>query len=197
MAKENEDVFMLSAEEKEELLKIARTTIANVVIGRKLQPPEAKFPVFLVNRGVFVTLHKKGELRGCIGLVEPEKPLLEAVVEMAEAAALHDPRFKPVRIDDVPDLDIEISVLSPLQQVTELEEIEVGTHGLMVERGYFSGLLLPQVAVENEWNRTAFLQHACLKAGLPMDAWHDTELEIYIFTTEVFGESKDESMIVE
>ncbi len=178
----------LTREEKVELLKIARKTIEHVTAG--LRPPD--FPVeheiFKQKRGAFVTLHKDKELRGCIGYVVPIKPLLDTVVDMAEAAALRDPRFPPVTPDEVDDLDIEISVLSPLKEITDINDIEIGKHGILIEKGYHSGLLLPQVATEYGWDRKTFLEHTCRKAGLPMNCWQDRGTKILIFSAEVFSE---------
>src|SRR5664280_1115688 len=131
-------------------------------------------------RGAFVTLKKRGHLRGCIGYIKAVKPLWEAVQEMAVAAAFHDPRFPSLKSDEIRDLSYEISVLSPLKRIKDINEIEVGKHGLYIVRGYNSGLLLPQVALEYEWDRESFLKETCYKAGLPPQAWMDKETEIYI-----------------
>lgn len=136
--------------------------------------------------GAFVTIYKDGELRGCIGQVVARKPLIEAVAEMAEAAALQDPRFTPVRSDELKDLKIEISVLTPLEKVDSPDQIEVGKHGIIIKRGNAMGLLLPQVATEYGWDRTSFIENTCLKAGLPRDTWKDKETEIFIFSADVF-----------
>jgi len=181
----------LTTEEKIELLRIARLTIENVTAGKSPPKFEAKFEIFKEKRGAFVTIHKKnGELRGCIGYVLPIKPLLETIVEMAEAAALRDPRFVPVSADEVESLEIEISVLSPLREVKDINEIQVGKHGIIIERGYNSGLLLPQVATEYGWDRITFLEHTCRKAGLPTDAWKDNNTKIMIFSADVFSEKE-------
>jgi AmmeMemoRadiSam system protein A len=140
--------------------------------------------------GAFVTLHKDGRLRGCIGYVRALKPLRRTVAEMAIQAALHDPRFPAVTASEVPSLDIEISVLSPLEEVDDVSSIEVGKHGLIVQDGARSGLLLPQVATEQGWDRDTFLDHTCLKAGLPAGSWKREGVTILRFTAEVFGESE-------
>jgi AmmeMemoRadiSam system protein A len=134
-----------------------------------------------------VTLHKDGKLRGCIGHIRAKKPLVETIVEMAEAAAFQDPRFPPVSSQELDQLDYEISVLTPLRRIKDVEEIQVGIHGIYLKRGGSSGLLLPQVATEWGWDRTTFLEHTCTKAGLPEDAWKDTKTEIYIFSADVFS----------
>ncbi len=197
MAKSNAVFLTLSAEEKQHLLRVARDTIFNVVVGRYVPQSEVKNPALNTPCGAFVTLYVNGRLRGCIGTIDAEKPLLTTVMEMAKEAALHDPRFKPVRIEEMPALEIEISVISPLSPVTDVATINVGEHGLLVERGFFNGLLLPQVAVENEWDAVTFLQHTCLKAGLPMDAWKDPTVKIYSFTAQVFRETQQGSPTVE
>ena len=142
-----------------------------------------------LKRGAFVTLKKSGHLRGCIGYIKAYKPLGETVQEMAIAAAFNDPRFPSLKPDEVKQLTFEISVLSPFKRIKDINEIEVGKHGLYMIRGYKSGLLLPQVAVEYKWNRETFLQETCYKAGLPPDAWMDEETEIYIFSADYFGDT--------
>jgi len=178
----------LKESEKQELLRIARSTIEHKLKGRPMPLLESASSVLREKRGAFVTLHKRGDLRGCIGYVVAYKPLRETVREMAEAAAFQDTRFSPVTADELEELDIEISVLSPLRKVADAEEIEVGKHGILIKKGYYQGLLLPQVAVEYGWDRTMFLRQTCRKAGLPPDAWKDPDAEIRIFSAEVFGE---------
>jgi len=134
-----------------------------------------------------VTLKKNGELRGCIGCTEAREPMLVNVARMARASALEDPRFPPVRQEEVSDLMIDISLLSPAERVADISEIEVGKHGLVMEQGPRRGLLLPQVPVEWGWDRDQFLDHTCLKAGLPKGCWREGAT-IYAFTAEVFGE---------
>ncbi|MDR2018254.1 MAG: AmmeMemoRadiSam system protein A [Syntrophobacterales bacterium] len=137
--------------------------------------------------GAFVTLRtNKEELRGCIGYTKGVLPLHQTVREMAVQAAFHDQRFKPACKDEWDDIDVEISVLSSLRKIKSLENIKVGVHGILIEKGFNSGLLLPQVAVENGWDRAAFVEYACRKAGLPKDAWKSKEISIYIFSAEVF-----------
>ena len=141
--------------------------------------------------GIFVTLHTvEGNLRGCIGYLEGVKSLPEAIVEMTEAAATKDPRFDPVREAELNDIVLEISLLSPLIKIDSPDEIEIGKHGLVISRGHDKGLLLPQVATENNWDKIRFLEHTCEKARLPRDAWKSEETEIAIFSAEVFEEKK-------
>jgi len=180
----------LSESEKEYLLKLARQSIVNAVRGEQAPVPEMSTPVLAENRGAFVTIKKRGELRGCIGYIVAVKPLAETVCEMAQAAALRDPRFSPVSKDELDELELEISVLTPIQEVKDVNAIEVGKDGLIIKRGHFQGLLLPQVATEYGWDRETFLAQTCRKAGLPPDAWKQEDTEISSFRAEVFGENK-------
>jgi AmmeMemoRadiSam system protein A len=125
-------------------------------------------------------------LRGCIGSLDASDPLYLTVEEMAQAAAFRDPRFRPVSEDELPYLDLEISVLTPMREIDDQDEIEVGKHGIMIKKGRLSGLLLPQVASERNWDRITFLEETCRKAGLPRDAWKDKETKIYVFSADVF-----------
>lgn len=176
----------LNTEEKALLHKIARDRIEAKLLGTPSPAPD-KLPAGLKQmRGAFVTLKKHGELRGCIGHLAADRPLAEVVAEMALAAAFRDPRFSPVTANERKDLEIEISVLTPFRKITDVEEIQVGKHGLLIKRGAASGLLLPQVATDYGWDRTTFLEHTCHKAGLPKRAWKDKDTEIYTFSADVF-----------
>jgi AmmeMemoRadiSam system protein A len=135
-----------------------------------------------------VSLHVRGRLRGCIGMIESAGPLADTVARCAAASALEDPRFEPVTAVEVPSLEIEVSVLSPLR-AARAEEIEPGTHGLRIRQGYASGLLLPQVATRYNWGRERFLEETCHKAGLPPGAWREPDSQIEVFTAEVFSEA--------
>ncbi len=177
----------LTPQQKKILLQVARETIEKVTAGKPHPSFEFDDPIFREERGAFVSIHKNGSLRGCIGYVHAIKPLLETIIEMAEAAAMHDPRFHPVQSDEVNDLEIEISVLTPLRRIKKNDEIKVGVHGLMLEKGFSSGLLLPQVATEYNWERKTFLEHTCMKAGLDRDAWKDKDTKIYVFSADVFN----------
>lgn len=181
---------MLSRKTRRSLLSLARKSIQARLQGKSLPPYKPEDSGSTESRGAFVTLHKRGSLRGCIGYVEAIKPLYQTVQEMAIAAAFQDPRFPPLQPSEFPDIEIEISVMSPLKQIGSVDEIEVGTHGIIIKRGFHQGLLLPQVATEQGWDRETFLQHACLKAGLYGDEWKLTDTEIYIFSAEVFSEQK-------
>lgn len=186
---------MLDKGEKKALLALVRKTIAEKLgfdwgIPDALQATLDGTALFREKRGAFVTLHKKGALRGCIGYIEAIEPLVEAVREMAYAAAFRDPRFSPLTADEFDEIDIEISVLSPIFTIENPQDVVVGTHGLIVSYGGRRGLLLPQVPVEQGWDRGTFLQHTCLKAGLPPDAL-EQGAKLEGFTATVFGEDDD------
>lgn len=179
----------LSAEDRTRLLGIAREAIVARLEGEGL-PARGLAGTLSERRGAFVTLTRPdGSLRGCVGYVEPTFPLWETVVRAAEAAATEDGRFEPVVADEVEGLGIEISVLAPLRPIRP-DDVEVGTHGLLVRRSGHGGLLLPQVAVEHAWDRVTFLDQVCRKAGLPAGAWRDPRAELLGFTAEVFGETR-------
>ncbi len=184
------DAQPLSLEDKRTLMHIASTTIDRVVRGGKAPDFEVTSEDLLENRGAFVTIHKQGQLRGCIGYIIGVKPLWETVREVAESAALRDPRFPSVSPAELDNLDLEISALSVPRIIHDVAEIQVGVHGIIMRRGYSQGLLLPQVATEYGWDRETFLEHTCMKAGLPTDAWKDSDTEIQIFSAEVFDESQ-------
>jgi AmmeMemoRadiSam system protein A len=176
-----------SPEERRELLRIAREAVAAALDQRKYEP-EAVLERLFEPRGAFTTLHLDGKLRGCVGYIYPVRPLLRTVAETAASAAFHDPRFLPLTREEFPGLEIEISVLSPLQPIAA-EDVEIGRHGLLVTYGSRRGLLLPQVPVEYGWDRETFLGETCHKAGLPPDAWqHGAILEG--FTAEIFCEKE-------
>ena len=176
----------LSDQDKKSLHQIAKTVIENKVRGKAAPEFKVESPILKENRGAFVTIQKKGQLRGCIGYIEGQGPLYKTIEEMAEAAAFRDPRFVPVTEKELPDLEIEISVLTPLKKITDVNEIQVGKHGIYIKQGWLSGLLLPQVATEYGWDRQTFLGHTCEKAGLPSNAWKDKNTDIYIFSADIF-----------
>lgn len=176
----------LSDQDKETLRHIAKTVIENKARGKPVPEFTVDSPVLQEKRGAFVTVTKAGQLRGCIGYVQPYKPLYQTVEEMAAQAAFNDPRFNPVSAQELPDLEIEISVLTPLRRIRDVQEIVVGKHGILIEKGFYSGLLLPQVATEYGWDRKTFLEHTCLKAGLPTGAWKDKDVAISIFSADIF-----------
>jgi len=178
----------LSREEKLTLLSLARKTIEEYLLkGRRVKIPEVCGSL-TEKRGAFVTLNKSRSLRGCIGNMIGTMPLIETIREMAIAAATEDPRFPSMSSDELNDIRIEISVLSPLKRIEDVGEIDVGKHGILMRKGFYQGVLLPQVAVEYGWDRKAFLEQTCIKAGLPPDAWKDPKTTLEIFTTEKFSE---------
>lgn len=181
---------MLNTIEKNALLKIAREAIeARAAKKLKLLNPALETEALKKDAGAFVSLHKNGRLRGCIGVFASKEPLWKTVQNNAVAAAFQDPRFTPVEAEELPQIDIEISVLSPLRQITDVNEIEVGRHGIFIMQGRNRGVLLPQVATEYGFDRETFLCETCLKADLPEDAWQNGA-SIYIFDAEIFGEKE-------
>ena len=176
----------LSEEEKETLRHIAETVIQSTARGKPVPDFTVESKTLKEKRGAFVTINRKGQLRGCIGYIQPYKPLYQTIEEMAVKAAFHDPRFNPVTEAELSDLEIEISVLTPMKRIKDVEEIEVGKHGILIEKGFHSGLLLPQVATEYGWDRKTFLEHTCLKAGLSKDAWKDEDTVISVFSADIF-----------
>jgi AmmeMemoRadiSam system protein A len=178
---------LLTKKERKDLLKIARDTIVGYVTNLKAPAVVSTSPGLNLHSGCFVTIKQKGELRGCIGNFVSDQPLYQLVQEMAVSAATRDPRFYPMKANDLADFNLDISVLSPLEKIAAVEQIKVGKHGIYIIKGSYRGVLLPQVATEYGWNREQFLQHTCIKAGLPQDAWQG-ECDIYIFSAQVFGE---------
>jgi AmmeMemoRadiSam system protein B/AmmeMemoRadiSam system protein A len=181
----------LSKSDKDMLMNIARTTIEYRVKGKNPPEFEVESPILKEKRGAFVTIHKHGQLRGCIGYIEAIKPLYVTIQEMAEAAALKDSRFPPVTPEELSSLDLEISVLTPLRKIEDINEIQVGRHGILLKRGYHQGVFLPQVATEQGWDRTTFLNQICFKAGMPdTNCWKAKDAEIYVFSADVFEEKR-------
>jgi AmmeMemoRadiSam system protein A len=178
--------MQLSEQDKKKLHEIARQSIAAGLEGKTPASLTDISGVLREPRGAFVTLHLRGSLRGCIGLIEAVKPLAETIQEMALSAAFSDPRFPPLTAPEFKDIDLEISVLSPLRKIKNVDEIQVGVHGLYIRQGSCRGLLLPQVATEYHWDRDTFLQQTCCKACLPRMAWKDPQTEIYIFSADIF-----------
>jgi AmmeMemoRadiSam system protein A len=183
---------MLAETEKTELLQLARSALESHFKAGKIPECDNACKNLQAHKGAFVSLHNEGRLRGCIGQLSPDKELFKVVQSCVLSAALEDPRFLPVTADEIPDLNIEISVLTPFQRVRNHETIEVGKHGLLVTRGFHRGLLLPQVATEYGWDRETFLAQTCRKAGLPELAWRDPETIVHTFEAEVFSDQKQE-----
>jgi AmmeMemoRadiSam system protein A len=184
--------FDLTKSEKEYLLRLARETIAAKLDNRPLPVPEPITENLKTRTGAFVTLNKRKQLRGCIGYVQGIKPLYQAIQDLALSAAFNDPRFPPLSKDELPETEIEISVLTPLTPVKDIAEIKIGRDGLLVKNGFYEGLLLPQVATEYGWDVLTFLQETCIKAGLPPDAWQDPNTEIYKFSALIFSENDED-----
>jgi len=175
---------------KRRLLDIARASVEAGVRGRPLPEVEETHPDLQGRQGCFVTLKNRGRLRGCLGHFTSEKPLYRLVNETARASATEDPRFFHDRItpDELPHLDIEISVLSPLQRIENPLDIELGKHGIYIQKGGAAGCFLPQVAEETGWSKEEFLGYCCShKAGLRYDAWKDPDTKVYVFTAEIIG----------
>lgn len=183
---------MLSLEDGKRLIGLARDAISSVFKRIELKVDEKFKEEYNEKKGVFVTLKEDGELRGCIGFPEPVHEMWKAVVEAARAAAFGDPRFPPLKKEE--EIQIELSVLTKPERVKVknpeeyLKKIRIGKDGLIIRAGVFSGLLLPIVAVEYDWNAEQFLRHVCMKAGLTMDAWRTPSHQIYKFQTQVFAE---------
>lgn len=179
----------LSEEDRKAILELARQGVLHAVCHDR---PLSSFPtagIFAERRGLFVTLHVGAKLRGCIGVIEAHTALGETLARCAADAALHDPRFSRMREEETDALEIEVSLLSPLEPIRP-EEVEIGNHGLLVEQGSRRGLLLPQVAVEHRLGKEQFLAETCAKAGLPREAWKDPETKLYGFRCEIIAEAR-------
>jgi len=180
----------MNEDQKQTLLKVARDTVEAVITSRPTQKPQSDDPELNAHCGCFVTLKNRSRLRGCIGQFTSEMPLIGLVVEMAKASATGDPRFfaDPITSDELEQLDVEISVLSPLQKTDDPLSLRLGVDGIYIKKGYASGCFLPQVATETGWSKEEFLSYCCAhKAGLPADTWKDNKTEVYLFTADVFG----------
>jgi len=178
---------MLNSADRKLLLQLAREAITAAVTTGKIKVHEVTEARLLGPQGCFVTIKRQGALRGCIGNFSSDKPLYLLVQEMAASAATRDPRFYPMKEEDLTEFDLEISVLSPLNKISSPEEVVVGKHGLYLEKNFSRGVLLPQVALEHGWDKETFLNQTALKAGLKKDDWKEGA-DIYRFTAEVFGE---------
>lgn len=192
--KENQKKGMPSLEltdsQKKTLLEIARESIVSAVLKTRFSYPQINDPVLNKECGAFVTLSIAGNLRGCIGNIRAQYPLWKTIRQMAQEAALNDPRFYPVNKKELNDIEIEISVLSPFALIKDIDLIEVGKHGLFIKKGFYQGLLLPQVAQDYNWDKTEFLAQTCRKAGLPESCWKEESCEIYIFSATIFSEKE-------
>ena len=179
-----------SREERSLLLQLAHQSIAAALEHREISlvPPN---PHLAEPRGVFTTLYYRGDLRGCVGYVFPVMSLYRTVAESARGAAFDDSRFAPVTREQAAELEVSLSILSPPQPIRP-EDVEIGRHGLLIKMGAYRGLLLPQVPIEHRWDRIAFLEQTCKKAGLPIDAWQ-TGAQVEAFTAEIFGDGDVET----
>lgn len=180
-------MLRLSNQDKQLLLTIARGAVSSHLGEASFQKPEISSESLNSPSGVFVSIHQEAQLRGCIGRIEAQSPLYETTAQCAVSAAVSDPRFPPVRIEELEALSFEISVLSVPEKVVSLDGIEVGRHGLLVEQDGKKGLLLPQVAVHCGWDRSEFLSQTCVKAGLRAEAWK-ADAQIFAFDALVFAE---------
>lgn len=178
---------LLNEQQQKTLIKLARDTISLYVKNGRRITFNSTEQELQAKCGAFVTLKIDGDLRGCIGFITSPRPLYETIIDVAIAAATEDPRFPPLQKNELDIINIEISVLSPLRKIDDIKEIEVGKHGLIISKGFHRGLLLPQVATENNWDKITFLRHTCLKAGLPTNAWQE-DATIEIFSAQIFAE---------
>jgi len=181
--------------QKRTLMAVARDSVESVIRRQSAEKPQSDDPELNAHCGCFVTLKTHGRLRGCLGQFTSESPLIELVAEMAKDSATKDWRFlgDPIKADELADLDIEISVLSPLKRTDEPLSLRLGVDGIYIKKGLASGCFLPQVATETGWSKEEFLSYCCAhKAGLEADAWKDPNTKVYFFTADVFGETSEE-----
>ena len=181
----------LSAQFRLKLLRVARQSLENFLENGNLIQFPTEIPELLEKRAVFVTLRNRdhGDLRGCLGQSKPRYPLIEAVAKTVISSAVDDTRFPSLTIDELPDLLIEINVLSPLSP-SKPEDVKIGKHGLMINKGSKGAIFLPEVAVSNGWDLHTFLEELCRKANLSEGSWHDCEAELYVFESEVWDENE-------
>jgi AmmeMemoRadiSam system protein A len=179
---------MLDSSEKAALLSLARMTLDSYLANKTIPPYYPSLAGLVEKKGAFVSLHHGDELRGCIGQLYADRELYKIVQHCVVSAALEDSRFMPVLKEEIPELSIEISVLTPFHRIRNIEEIEVGKHGLYLVQGRFRGLLLPHVATQYGWDRMTFLKQTCRKSGLPESAWQDPATIIHTFEAEVFSD---------
>ena len=193
MAEERNDAQrpggQLSEQDRSALLRVVRLLLTEYLTAGRIPSHNTDSSLLLEHRGTFVSLQRRdsGALRGCLGEFFPQRPLIESVTQMAIAAATRDPRFPAVTVEELPELRIEISALTPLYPIRP-EQIQVGVHGLMIVKGERKGLLLPHVPLAYGWDREDFLANLCLKAGLGTDAWRSRDVELLAFETEVWEE---------
>lgn len=181
---------MIAEEQKEFLLRVARESILSWLENREFGLKQPADAIYEKKMGGFVTLHVNGKLRGCIGYIKGYCSVFETIKDMARSAAFRDPRFLPLGRKELKEINIEISLLSELESVKDIDEIKVGRDGLVIEKEAYSGILLPQVPIEWKWDRDTFLQQVSLKAGLSKNAWNDPQTELFRFQAEIFSEPK-------
>jgi AmmeMemoRadiSam system protein A len=186
-------MLFLSNHDRQSLLRLARLAITEAVSRGQILARIPREGIFSQPRGLFVSLHVGKRLRGCVGVVEPQEPLGESIVRCATGAAMQDPRFPAMRLEELSAMQLEISLLSPLLPIRP-EEIRIGSHGLLICSGSRRGLLLPQVALRHHLSAEQFLAETCRKAALPPDAWRDPEANVFGFTCEVISGAPDELM---
>lgn len=195
-SKSTEPAFTLSSKEKSEVLGLARRSVEYAVkSGKPYEPAASASEALNQERGAFVTLRKSGDLRGCIGYTSAVKPLYITIRDTAMLAALRDTRFPPVTTSELSQLEYEVSILSPMRHVMDVRQIKVGQHGLLMKNGDYEGLLLPQVPVDEKWDRQTFLDQTCIKAGMRAGCWKDEKTDIFMFTAIVFGETRMQTLI--
>lgn len=175
----------LSEKQKQELLRLARTTIAEYVRKKRVNDKGTDDPLLRANGASFVTIYRNRMLRGCIGNINPDRPLYTSVIQNAVSACSRDPRFMPMAPEELKDLNVEVTVLSPLEPLADAGKLRVGIHGIFLVNGSTSGILLPQVATENGWDERTFLEQVSIKAGLPKDAWKRQDTKLYVYTAEI------------
>jgi uncharacterized protein len=181
---------MLNENQRHILLKTARDVVEAVILGRPEKVAATDDKALNSHSGCFVTLKNHGDLRGCIGQFTSDKPLINLVADMAKASCSQDSRFfsDPITPDELEQLDVEISVLSPLKKTDDPLSLRLGIDGIYIKKGFSSGCFLPQVAAEMGWDKKEFLSYCCShKAGLSSDAWKDKKTQVYLFTAEIFG----------
>lgn len=187
----------LNERQQQILLAVVKEAIQSKLSGKKLPKYDFEDEIFHAKRGAFVTLHKNSQLRGCIGYIVGVAPLIETIQRMAIASAFEDPRFPSLEKEEFKYLNIEISVLTPLKKVKDISEIKIGRDGLLIKKGFYQGLLLPQVAEEEGWDVETFLKHTCLKAGLYPDAWKEKDASIEKFSAQIFAQNIGEILDIE
>jgi len=180
----------LTKEQIKTIFSICRQSIESKLSEKYEKTKVEDFPLLHEKRGVFVTLKINERLRGCIGNLFTEEELHVSLKDMARSSAFSDPRFSALTKDEYQNVDIEVSILSPMEKITNIDEIQIGTHGIVVSKGYNKAVFLPQVAVEQKWDRDEFLSNCCLKAYLPPNAYKDKDIIIEVFTADIFDEKE-------